>query len=162
MSYQKFPATQYFKVFDTAEEVKMGSFTLASHLELKYIRVLFGMFGVASRAGSERIRTKIYSDTEHSKILYTSDWSSVTLANVSTLADSHSWTGWIRSEFSRYNLNKNITYYLSCQIDNYTRNADTYYCGLSHDFPHPIYDNSQNSFRYHPLAMQLFGYQERT
>ena len=162
MSFQKFANTLYVKTFDTAEICRMGTFVLASNMELKYLRVLFLMYGVAGRGGSERIRIKIYSDVEHTSVLYTSEWSDITLANISGLAGSHSWLGWIRTTFARENLNKNISYYVSCEIENYTRNGDTFYCGLSYDFPHPIYDNSQNSFRYHPLALQVLGYVDRT
>lgn len=162
MSFLNFANIQYFKTFDSAEEVRMGTFQVDNNCELKYIRVLFLMYAVASRGGTERIRTKVYSDIEHTTVLYTSDWVSVNLTNISNLADSHSWLGWLRTDFSKQNMNKNIPYYLSCQIDNYTRNADAFYCGLSYDFPHPIYDNGETSFRYHPLAACIFGYHART
>ncbi len=161
MSVSQIAQQLVVKTFNTGEIIQMGSAQLANNLELLYVRAYFFMKGVSSRGGSERIRIIIYGDSGYTSALYTSAWADVTLANISNLADSVAWIGWIRTTFTRQNLNKNIIYYIGCEIGNYTRNADTFYCGLFYDFPYQIYGSTNTVFYTHNLGFQFFGYQDR-
>jgi hypothetical protein len=151
MAFNEFADTLYCKTFDTDEIVRMGSFQVAESLELQYIRLLIYINGTI--AGTERIRLRVYSDSGFSNVLYTSDYSS--MSSITGL--STRFLGWVRFSFDREHINKNITYYLTAEIDNYTF-AEPFYIGAMYDFPHPIYDNSENLFYDHPIAFQLFGY----
>lgn len=161
MSFYDFSAEQYVKTIDTSETIRMGSFQVATSLELAHIRILLFIHGVTSLGGSEQVRLKIYTDQyyESSTLLYTSSWATVSDITNLGVAD---WIGWITIDFDRENLNKNQAYYVLAEFQNYTRNSETFYFGLSHDFPWPIYDNSENLFYDHPLAMAIFGYKERS
>lgn len=150
MSLKDFAKVQYVKTIDTSEVIKIGSFKDISNGELAHIRLLFYIKGLLS--GTEKFRTKVYSDAGFTQLLYTSSWSDFSTASVGN------WLGWIRSDFARENINKNLTYYVSCELTGYTRNADTFYIGVARDWPWPIYDNSENLFYNHPYAMQLFTY----
>ena len=155
MSFEQFADLQYVKTIDISEEPRMGSFNVVNDLELQYIRVLLFISG--STVGNERIRLKIYGDMGSNNILYTSNWSNINdISGLSTY-----WLGYIRVDFNRENINKDTDYYVRAELDNYTRNGDTFFIGLCHDFPFPIYDNGQDLFYEHPLAMQIFGYQDR-
>lgn len=160
MSFYDFSAEQYVKTIDTGESIRMGNFQVASALELAHIRVLLFIHGVTSLSGSEQIRLKIYSNQYYysSTLLYMSSWANI---NDITNLGSVDWIGWITIDFARENINKNFVYYVEAEFQNYTRNSETFYLGLSHDFPWPIYDNSEDLFYDHPLAMAIFGYKER-
>lgn len=152
MSFYDFAKQLYCKTLDDGEIARMGSFSLLVSNELKYMRVLLFING--DIAGTERLRLKIFSDPLHTSLMYTSEWSSLSdISNIGTY-----WLGWLRITFNRESLNKNLTYYLSAEVDGYTRVGGSFYIGLMFDFPWPIYDNNEDIFYDHPLAMQLFGY----
>lgn len=161
MGFLDFAETQYIKTIDTGEQPRMGTFKVTQNSELKYMRVKPYIQGTL--VGTEKIRLKIYSDTTFTSLLYTSSWS-----NLYEVVDENGdvatgdWLGIIRIDFNRENLNKNITYYVVAELTGYTRNADTFYIGLSYDFPFPIYDNGQSLYYNHPIAFEIFTYIERT
>jgi len=158
MSFLNFANELYVKTFDSTEAPRMGSFSLATSGELQYIRTVLFINGVSSLGGSEQVRIKLYGDSDHANLLYTSAWSSI--SDITDIGSTN-WIGYFRLDFSKENLNANITYYVSIETQNYTRNADTFYLGVPYDFPFPIYDNSQDLFVDHPLAMQIFTWQDR-
>ena len=161
MSFTDFAETQYIKSIDTSETPRMGSFKVATSGELKYMRVKLYVNGTLG--GSEQIRLNICGDAACTSALITSDWSDISdIVDEDGVATTGNWLGWVRIDFSRENINKNITYYVSAEFNNYTRNAETFWLGLSYDFPYSIYDNSESLFYNHPLAMEIFTYIERT
>ena len=159
MAYGQFNENLYLFAFDTDTTNHLGSFKTARNEELAHIRVNLCVYNQAGLGGSERIRTIVYGDPKYSNALYTSDWADI--ADIDGLTDDHSWIGWVRTDFNRKNINKGITYYLSCQFDNYTRNGDTFYMGLFYDYPYPVYDAGEDLFFDNCLAFQIFGYAAR-
>jgi hypothetical protein len=150
MSIKDFAKNLYMKTFDTNETNLMGSFKALKNGELKYVRALLYVHGAL--AGTEKVRIKIYSDSLYENLLYVSDWS--------PLQDTE-WLGWLRFDFHRENINKNIEYWIAAEITGYTRNADLMYVAQSFDFPWPVYENGEDYFYNHPLAFQLFMYAAR-
>ena len=159
MAYQDFADEQYFKTIDTSETPVMGTFQTADNIELQYIQVIIWIQDVTALGGSEQIRLNIYSEDTYTALLYQSNWRSI--SDITNLG-SQNWTGLLRIDFNRENINKNLTYYVRAELQNYTRNADDFWIGLSHDFPFPIYDNGESKFFDHPLAMEIHGYKELT
>ena len=155
MAFKDFAETQYIKTIDTSESISFGSFSVVNSMELAHIRSALMITGVSNLSGNEQVRLKIYTDPAFTSLLYTSDY-----ANLSDITDigTTNWFGWIRIDFNRENINANLTYYVQLETLNYTRNAETFWIGFSHDFPFPVYDNAQTLYYKHPLAMQLFGY----
>lgn len=161
MAFKDFADVQYIKTVDTGESPRLGSLTAASNGELAHIRVKLYINGTLN--GSEQIRLKVYSDSAFQSLLYTSKWSNINqVIDENGNAVTGDWIGWIRIDFNRENVNNKFPYYIEAEFANYTRNFDTFYLGLAHDFPFPIYDNGEPLFYNHPLAMELFTYIERT
>jgi len=154
MAFLNFPETLYVKTIDTSEEIRLGSLKTAENLELAHIRVFLYVAGTMS--GAEQIRIHLCSDAACTKKLITSSWS-----NLSGLPVNGNFLGWVRTDFSRQGLNPNITYYTSLEINNYTRNGDTYYLSGVFDFPAPVYiQGGGNVLLDHNIGMQIFGYKE--
>lgn len=152
MAFLDFAKDQYIKTMDTGELIRMGSFKVAKSMEIKYARVTIFIDGQLQ--ANEQIRINVYSDPTTTSLMYSSSWRSLSdITNV-----SERWLGWLRLDFDRQNWNKNYTYYLAIEAQNYTAILGTYTIGFAYDFPFPIYDNSQSLFYNHPLQCQLFGY----
>jgi hypothetical protein len=132
----------------TNEEVKMGSFKTADNGEVRHIAVLFLMRGSYT---TEKVRTKIYSDSSYASgsLLYTSSW--VDIINAAT----SNYFFWLRTDFALQNISKQLTYYLSCEINNYTRNGYTKFVSLVYDCPVGIYGTDTSRFQNNPLAFKL-------
>jgi hypothetical protein len=142
------PSQAYVRCFNTDEVVRAGSINLLEHSELAAIRILLYKYNLT--ATSERLRAKIYSDSDYSKLLYTGEWS-----NVADIPDAGSeWWGWLRLNFNREFLNRETTYYVAVEVDGYTF-SDGSYLSASYDWP-----LQQNSGSVKALAMQIYGYRE--
>jgi len=155
MAFQDFAADQYIKTVDTGEEIRVGSFQTIKNLELKYIRLTIYIDGAIPT--NEQVRVNIYSDIGTTSKIFSSEWSNLSEIN----GVSSRWLGWVRTDFDRQNINKELIYYPTIELNNYTRVPGSYYIGFCYDFPFPIYDNSEDLFYNHPLQMQLFGYSNR-
>lgn len=161
MAFQNFPNKRIIKEFDADEIIKMGTFNLLNDLELEAIKVFFLFKGTLT--GSERIRAIVYSSSgyESTSAIATSDWLDLSsVSAIAALASSQCWHGWLRLYFDKQNLNADFTYYVGCEIDNFTPNGDTKYCGLLYDYPYPTYDNGAVVYRGVSLGMQLYGAEE--
>lgn len=152
MSIQQYAQKQIVKTLDTGELASVGSFSTVDHTELRYVRLWFFKHG--AEGGSERLRLKVCSDAELSKVLYSSAWANLADAEI---ADDY-WMGWLRFDFEREHINKNLTYYLALETASYTRTAD-YYLSLVRDWATPIYAIGDSGAL--PTAMQIYGYEER-
>ena len=152
MSFLQFPDKKYVKTIDTSEIVRLGSINIVDNIELQYIRPSIFIYGALG--GIEQIRVNLYGDENHLNKIFSSSWRNLSEISMST----NYWLGWIRCDFARQNINKNITYYLSVELNNYTRNGETFWIGLNRDYPTPTYDNSEDLWDGHPLAFQIFGY----
>jgi hypothetical protein len=146
------PATAWIKTWDTGESVKCGATVVQDHTNILYLRILLYKHGTAG--GSEQVRAKIYSDANYTKLMYTSAWASV--ADVPNMGTN--WWGWFRLTFAREALNKNATYYVALETQNYTRNADTFY--LSNSLDWPVAQNTQSAPGMPGAAMQIYGYRD--
>lgn len=160
MSFEQFADLQYVKTFDDGEQVRMGEFQVQNNAELGNIRVLLYINEALNLAGTEQLQMKIYSDPSFQSLIYTSSLANLAdITNLPTLA-AKGWLGWLRMDFNRENLNKNIKYYPTITISNYTR-AGSFYCGVAHDFPFPVYENGETEFFKHPIAMQIFDFRQK-
>jgi hypothetical protein len=140
------PSTAYVKCMETDEVAKAGSIDLTEHTELHAIRVLLYKYGLI--VTTERMRAKIYTDSDYTKLLYTSDW-----ADVADVGAGEFW-GWMRLDFDRKFLHKLQTYYVAIEVGNYTY-SDSSFLALSLDWP-----VQQNTGSVQALAMQIYGYRE--
>lgn len=119
MSAEQFCGTFYTKFINDGVTEKLGSFDLESHMELKYI--MLTMF-CAMTPTTEQARLKIYPDVLLSGTpIATSDW-----RNLSTFITSGQKYGFMRFDFNRQYLNKNVTYYLTMETQNYVRTSTHY------------------------------------
>lgn len=134
---RSYPATEYWKVFETSEVVVGGGATFVNNAELAQVVVTLYKHGVA--AGTERMRASLYHDFAATKLYAASDW--VTLDDV--------WTGdyWRGSEvpfdFDVPHIEAGQAYYIVFEMDGYTRNASTFFVALGFDWPLPFNDNAQ-------------------
>jgi len=165
MSIYNFSKDKYIKTFDTDEEVRLGSFSLASGSQgpLGNIRVFLYIQDFRSLAGSESLVFKIYTSTKYENALITSD---TVLVNDITFDTSDvaktGWLGYLRFDFNDEQLNANLTYYPTITIANYTPSADSFYVGLAYDYPDPVYDNGALFFYDQSIAMQIFTRVQRS
>lgn len=160
MSILQFAEYQMIKTIDTSETVEIGQFKPLKHGELKWTRLLIYKHG--SIGGSESLTCHWHTSSELGTSYATSSAVLLsTVENSSNLNTSGDWFAWIRFVFNRENLSKNISYYLSLQASNYTRNGDTYYIGMPFDYPYPHHTVSLGrTYTDYPLAFQVFTYQE--
>lgn len=159
MSFTQFSEFQYEKTSDTSEKIFMGGFQLQEDDELENMRVKISMSGVPNRTTNESFKLTVYSDNLLQNPLYASSVS--LLENISNddslYGTTDSWLGWLRVDFGKQNLNKNIPYFLGGEFLNYTRTA-SFILGLLYDFPDSSYDNGANEFFNHPIAFQINGF----
>lgn len=159
MAFKDFANNQFIRSFDTDEIVRMGSFSTVSSLELSSVRVL--AFVKGTLAGNERIRLKIFTDPAFSKLLHTSQWSNLSgITGEGDVSLTGDFLGMVRVDFNRQNINKTIVYYVACEISDYTPIGDTFFVGLSHDFPSPRYAGAVQKYYQTNLAFEIFGYGE--
>jgi hypothetical protein len=153
VSFTSFASNLYAISLDQVNEAQsMGSFQETLSGELKYIRSAIYIENVSSLGGSERMRIKIYSDSSLTGLLYTSEWSNI--SSITNLGSTN-WLGWIRFDFNKENINKNLIYYAKIETDNYTSGISVLY-----DFPFAVYDNGEDIFQNRPIMLQIFTYKD--
>lgn len=156
MAFSPFSRKQFIKELDTGEAPKLGKFKDTRNQELSSIRIDIYIQGVTSLAGNEQIRLKIFADPDHNVLLYTSDWANLSdIEGIGSITQNY--RGQIRIDFNKENINKNIFYYVGAETNNYTRNGETFWIGLAHDFPFPRYATGASNFFQTNLAIELFG-----
>lgn len=137
MAFTQFAENQSVHVADTGERLDLGTILPSQNGELQYIRQVIYINGTP--AASDEVFLGLHLSTDFTAAYATSN--SIFLLNIidevtdtptgGLLAD-------VRFTFDRVNINKNQTYYVSLQTNNYTRNANTYYIGAVRDYPFPI------------------------
>lgn len=165
MSIYNFSEDKYIKTFDADEEVRLGSFSLASGKSgpLGSIQVFMYIQDFTALSGNETLTMKIYTSTNYSNVYITSDTALLSEITFNTSDPTkENFLGYLRFDFNEEWLNENFTYYPTVTVSNYTPNGDNFYIGLAYDFPDPIYDNSGTYFYNHPIAMQIFTKQQRS
>lgn len=151
MAFLQFPDTHLIKTIDTAETIEIGKFKMVDHQEFRYVRVLLYQNGTPG--GTENMQMRLHTGDDLTAVYATSN-----TVQLSAVTDNLSL---VRFDFERPNINKNLTYTVSMVVNNYTRNADTYYLGVSYDFPNSTYSTitaSEDNYTSHPLKMELFGF----
>lgn len=158
MAFAQFPRDRFVKIFDTDELVRMGSFSDVEG-ELAHIRSEAYIKGTL--AGTERIRVKIFGDNRYTALFATSEWFYLnTVQDEDGVIQVGDYLGDVRFDFSRQNLNPNITYFVGAEIDGYTENFDSFFISLSRDYINSVYATSGNAYTNHPLKMQIFTYKQ--
>lgn len=156
MSILNFSEIQELGILSSNGSLVLGGFSIDSEIELEHISVMLYKHG--GSVTGERIRVRVTSDIEGTRTILTSAWSN--LADASNINDGDYWLGWIRTDFNRAGFAKNLTRYLVVDIDNYTRDGDNFFIGLSRDYPFPIYSSGAASFEQAAFAATIFGYEE--
>lgn len=163
MSHAQWPNKSYVKVFETDEVIKMGSYLpnynefFKNNSSTLYGGVNLHIYFQGTLAGTERIRTHIYGDSNYSGILYSSSWTNLSIIT----APGSYWMGWLFTEITSGTLNKNITYYLGAEIGNYTRNGFTLFVSLKFDYPNPVYGLHTDALSDKAYAFRPISYKAR-
>ena len=158
MAFKDFAETQFIQALDTGVDERMGGFTPVKNAELKHVRIFLYIQGVSSLGGSEKIRCVMHAELVNDSPVYTSSFSNI--SDITNLGSTN-WLGFVRIDFNRENLNKNITYFPRIETSNYTRSGDAFFLGLSYDFPSPVYAGNTVIHYLNPLAMQWFHFIDR-
>lgn len=149
MSIKDFSNNLYMQPLTEGEILRVGSFNLVDNLELSHIRTLLYFHNLIPV--NHQIKFSIYSDSAYQDKIYESSW-----ASLNQVPSTGYWLGYVRIDFDNKNINKELTYYVACEVQNYTYSASSY-LALTYDFPWSVYDNGQPSFTDHPFVMQIFG-----
>lgn len=161
MSFSPINGGYLVRTIDTSEILKMGSFDVVNSGWLGHIRVGVFIFNQVGRGGSEKIRTKVYSDSSYSSLLYTSSWTDLNTTTIADLKTSHSWIGIVRTDFSKQQINNQLVYYLAIELSNYTYNFGTFWIGSFKDYPYPTYSTA-TSANSAPYKFEIFTYTLRS
>jgi len=167
MNIYNFSEDKYIKTFDAGEEVRMGSFDLATGAggPLSIIRVFTFIKDFTALGGSEQMVMKIYPTSNYSNVLYTS--STVSLSDITFDTSDpakDNFLGYVNFTFSDQQLNDLSTYYPTVTISNYTPSGDNFYIGLAYDYPDPVYNTLSPTSKFYDqsIAMQIFTKQARS
>jgi hypothetical protein len=154
MAFLNFSENLYVKEMDSNEETGLGGMSPAVNGDLAHMRVFVYIKGTIG--GSETIKVNFYGDELTNNLLFSSSKSNLSNINPSP----NNYLGWVKVDFDRQPLNKNITYYPSLQLENYTRNGETYVIGIVYDWPAPTYATGVNIVSNASYGFQVFMYQE--
>lgn len=138
MGIEQFPTDSYLKVCETGELVVAGGFQTARHEELRHI--VMRLYKRGTRAGSERVRLKIYADDACVQLMAWSSW--VALDDIPRIDEDQIYIGDVRFDFESFNVNKNRTYWLAIETDGYTRVQSSFFLGFLYDWPDPVYQQA--------------------
>lgn len=130
MTIRKMPERQVVKVMETDEQYLAGGLVAERTEQLSTLRLLLYKHGV--HAGTERARVRLYHDEALTSVYATSSWSSIDA--IENLADY--WRGWLGFTFEPMRwLVADTTYYVAVEVDDYTRDGDTFYLSFAYDWP---------------------------
>lgn len=137
MAFEPFPRDQYVRVADTDTPFNGGGITVPEIIDLQYLRIRIYIKGTLG--GSEQIRIKLYDDPAHSGgPIATSAWADI--AEIDTVGN---WIGDIYIEFDPpIPLNPDLEYFTRVELQNYTRNGDTFYIGCCLDADDLLYEQT--------------------
>jgi hypothetical protein len=156
MSVKNFSELQEVGILDTDDSLVLGGYSIDTEIELRHVSVL--LYKAGALAGTERVRIRMTSDPQGIRTLHTSDWANLSDSN--NINDGDHWLGWIRTDFNRPGIAKDVTRYLVLDVSNYTRNDDTFFLSVVRDYPFPIYSSAATSFESATYAVTIFGYEE--
>lgn len=153
MAFKDFSNTQYIRLVEANENVRMGTFKVQESGELVYIRTMMVLFNTPMLTGLEQAKMHVYTKDYYAGLIATSE--TIDLIDVGYDTSMHSWIGFVRFTFANQNINKNITYYPSIEFIG-NASTPTHYIGVNYDFPAPVYDNGSARFYQQALAHQIF------
>lgn len=156
MSILNFPESQQVELFENNGSIVLGGYAIDTEIELQHVNVMLYKHG--GLVGTERVRVRVTSDLQGLRTIHASEWSDLSDSN--NINDGDHWLGWIRTDFARQGMAKDVTRYLVLDIDNYTRNGDTYYIAAVKDYPFPIYSTTATSYELAAYSVTIFGYEE--
>lgn len=149
MAVKEFPSELYVKSLDTSEESEMGKFNITNTTEIRALNVSVYINGTLS--GTEQMRVNIYNTND--TLLMSSAW--MDLSNITNISEY--WLGRFQFDFTRKYLEANSDYVFKMEVQNYTRNADTFYLGYVLDWP--ITTNTQLSTPPLGADVEIIGYE---
>ena len=154
MPHGQFPKEFYVKTFNTGITEKLCKFVSDVDMELSHIVLTILKNGTS--AGSESMTLKLYSSWDLTKPALAT--SSARLLTATGASNAQSWTGRLRFDFDRVNIEAGTEYFLVLQTSSYTRVLNSYYLGAVLDWPDEVYDQGRSV----PGAqIRLIGYTER-
>jgi hypothetical protein len=124
MAYINFPEVLDIKSLDTSEAYQFASFTSTYPQELGHIVCHLYVHG--AEGGTEQARVSVYSDSGMSTLVDQSAWATLSERDAIGTYDLNS----IRFDFNRKVLAADTIYYAKIELQNYTRNSDTFYIGI--------------------------------
>lgn len=145
MSVFNFPENQFVRIFNENEKVKISTISINS-CEIGNVRMKVFLKGNRS---SEKLKL-IFCPKGITTSLFESDE-----VNLSSIAPN--FYGLVRFDFQRNNIAQG-EYDIYAEVLSYSRNGNTDYVSLVYDFPVAIYDNSEQNFDGHPIALEVFKY----
>ena len=156
MTQNTFANPQTMKTIDTSEIVLCGQFQPSANINLIYTTLWVIKVGTAG--GSESFTLGIHGSSDTSSAIYTSDPLLIsTIQGASELNTTGSWASWLRFDFCKQGLDKDVSYYVSLSIASYTRNADTDFISVPYDFDFPVYDRTITNQYDAPAGFRVYG-----
>lgn len=160
MSIQQIPRTKYIHEFDDGEEIAAAKFTSPQTGELEYIQALIYIHG-GPLAGSERMRIKIFSKPDYSasSLLYTSEWANfddIPFKDKIRIQQGDGFYGYFKVDFNQENIKASRAYWMSYEIDGYTRDGSNYFISYVIDCISPYYHDNSGTINNMPAAFLLY------
>lgn len=134
MSYTQFYNNVVVDPIESTERLDLGQFTLSTGTELAHVRVAVYKHG--TMGGSERGRL-VVTDVASGVDVATGHWMNINEIE----AEGTYWIGWVRFDFDRFSMPA-TDYRIGMELENYTRNGDTYYFSVILDQAPKVYTQS--------------------
>jgi hypothetical protein len=132
VAFGQFAKRQVILVFDSTDDVNLGTVASDTAIELEHILLELHVRGAP--AGTERFRLKLYSNAELAGTPITSAW--LAFADIEDLAADMLFR--VRFDFAGEVLSKDQTYYVYAEPDGYARDGDSFWVGARLDHPYPV------------------------
>lgn len=144
MGISNFPNKQYAKPL-ASDALYIGSFKTARHQQLEHIRLLIAIKGDLTLP-SEFLTLYLQGSENQGTWIAKADFS------LSQIDYTSYWYGFVRFDFDRVNLNKNLTYHLKLGTTGYTE-SDTHKIMVVYDYPLRTYGTvdsvpTSNTFKF--------------
>lgn len=136
---RSFPATEYWKVFETGETFVGGGATFTRDAQLS--KVIVTLYKQGTSTGTERMRAKLYHDFAMTKLYAVGAWTLLrsvidlgTVVRASEVPLTFDTEPFVQT---------GQEYFVALEIDSYTRNGETFF--IAADFNWPIKLNTSDS-----------------
>jgi hypothetical protein len=146
---QQIPKQLAVNVWNNNSAIYMGRFKTNRNGYMAHIWTRIYINGIIN---IEQIRINIYSHQDKRAVYAQSNWAN--LINIEDL--SQYWLGFVRLDFNSENIQKDELYFFDIEINNYTRNGNNFYIGVTYDFPFPTHDLTETNWKNSPLSAKIF------